>query len=98
MTRVDIIAEVSRCVNTERNSSYGEPEDNFRAIADFWNVYMSNRGEELNRPLTATDIAIMMSLLKIARIATGEAKMDNFIDLAGYAVCAGEVSSPKISE
>jgi len=37
----------------------------------------------------------MMSLLKIARIATGESNMDSFIDLAGYAVCAGEVSSVK---
>jgi len=93
LTRENIIAEVAKCVNIERNGAYGEPEDNFRAIAEFWNVYLNARGEALNPPLGPTDIAIMMSLLKIARIATGEAKIDNFVDLAGYAVCGGEVSS-----
>ena len=33
----------------------------------------------------------MMALLKVARIATGN-KEDNFIDLAGYAACAGEIA------
>jgi hypothetical protein len=35
----------------------------------------------------------MMALLKIARIATGEPKADNYVDLAGYAVCAGEIAT-----
>ena len=95
MNRDEIIAEVAKCVSIERNSSYGEPEDNFRAIADFWNVYLTSRGVEFKQPLTAVDIAIMMGLVKIGRIATGEGKLDNFIDLAGYAVCGGEVSRPK---
>ena len=33
----------------------------------------------------------MMALLKIARIAGGNAKADNWIDLAGYAACGGEL-------
>lgn len=36
------------------------------------------------------DVAIMMALLKIARIASGNYKVDSYIDLAGYAACAGE--------
>ena len=36
--------------------------------------------------------AMMMALLKVARIKTGKHKDDNFIDLAGYAACACEVS------
>ena len=95
MNRADIIAEVAKCVSVERNSSYGEPEDNFRAIAEFWNVYLTSRGVEMKQPLNPSDIAVMMGLVKIARIATGEAKIDNFVDLAGYAVCGGEVSSTK---
>jgi len=92
MKRAEIIAEVTKCVTAERNGAYGEPEDNFKAIADFWNVYLTARGVVAENELNATDIAIMMGLLKIARVATGEAKLDNFIDLAGYAVCGGEVS------
>ena len=34
--------------------------------------------------------AMMMALLKIARIAGGSGTRDSFIDLAGYAACGGE--------
>lgn len=37
------------------------------------------------------DVAAMMALLKIARIASGHAKADNWVDLAGYAACGGEI-------
>lgn len=39
---------------------------------------------------TAKDVAMMLALLKVARIHNGD-KMDSFIDLAGYAACAGEI-------
>jgi len=93
LIREEILAEVAKCVNIERNSSYGEPKENFSAIADFWNTYLMSKGETLKNPLNATDVSILMSLLKVARIATGDAKIDNFIDLAGYAVCGGEVAT-----
>ena len=40
--------------------------------------------------IDATDVAMMMALLKIARIAGGAGTRDSFIDLAGYAACGGE--------
>ena len=39
-----------------------------------------------------------IALLKIARIASGHAKMDNWIDLAGYAACGGELESAEPDE
>ena len=39
------------------------------------------------------DVAVMMGLLKIARIKTGNGITDSFIDLAGYAACAGELAT-----
>lgn len=42
--------------------------------------------------ISAKDVAVMMSLLKIARIATGSSP-DSFVDLAGYAACAGEIAT-----
>lgn len=42
--------------------------------------------------INAKDVATMMGLLKVARIATGY-KEDNFVDLAGYAACAGEIAA-----
>ena len=35
---------------------------------------------------------MMMALLKIARIASGN-NPDSFVDLAGYAACGGEIAN-----
>lgn len=56
-----------------------------------WSVYLCARGME--HPLSAADVGAMMALFKLGRIATGGDKADNFIDLAGYAACAGEIST-----
>lgn len=89
MTRADILKAAERCVCTDRNQQYGEPEDNFRTISMLWSVYLCARGME--QPLGAADVGAMMALFKLGRIATGGNKADNFIDLAGYAACAGEI-------
>ena len=38
------------------------------------------------------DVAMMMALLKIARIQSGTGTDDSFVDLAGYAACGGEIA------
>lgn len=91
MTRSEILKAAERCVCTDRNQQYGEPEDNFRTISMLWSVYLCARGME--QPLGAADVGAMMALFKLGRIATGGDKADNFIDLAGYAACAGEIST-----
>lgn len=91
MKRAEILHEAERCVCTDRNQQYGEPEDNFRIIATLWSVYLCARG--FDEPLGPADVGAMMALFKLGRIATGGDKADNFIDLAGYAACAGEIST-----
>ena len=91
MTRAEILKAAERCVCTDRNQQYGEPEDNFRIIAALWNVYLFGRGAKSQ--LKPADVGAMMALFKLGRIATGGDKADNFIDLAGYAACAGEIST-----
>ena len=86
ITRKSILAEAERCVCTDREQQYGGMENNFALIARLWREYL-----DTNKPITAHDVAIMMALLKIARIATGKPKSDNYIDLAGYCACAGEI-------
>ena len=39
------------------------------------------------------DVAALMALFKLARVATGHDKADNYIDCCGYAACAGELQS-----
>ena len=41
--------------------------------------------------LLPNDVAMMMALLKVARIKSGGGTVDSFVDLAGYAACGGEL-------
>ncbi|WP_130837539.1 DUF6378 domain-containing protein [Lachnoclostridium sp. Marseille-P6806] len=87
MTREEILNEAKKCVCTDRNEQYGEPEDNFKMIAALWNAYLKNIDL-----LDSQDVANMMILFKVARNATAldNPKPDNWIDIAGYAACGGE--------
>lgn len=91
MTRKEILDAALKCVNGDRDEQYGSPERSFDAIAKYWNVYLQECVEDGTVVLEASDVAAMMSLFKIARISTGQAKDDNWIDLAGYAACGGEI-------
>ena len=86
MTRKEILTEAEKCVCTDREQTYGNPENNFSKISDLWNAYKPCN-------ITAHDVGIMLGLLKIGRIASGQANADNYIDLAGYAACAGELAT-----
>lgn len=90
MTRDKILEQALHCVSGDREQDYGSPEQNFRTIALLWSVYIQRLGRGY---LEDRDVAAMLALLKIARIASGHAKADNWIDLAGYAACGGEIES-----
>jgi hypothetical protein len=87
MTRKEILETAAKCVVGDREEDYGSPEQNFDRIAAFWNIYLG--GGDIN----AKDVAAMLALLKIARVASGHAKSDNWVDLAGYAACGGEIEA-----
>ena len=87
MDRKEILNAAEKCVCGEREQDYGTPEDNFGLIALLWSVYTGHS-------LTSKDVAMMMCLLKIARIKSGKS-MDSFVDLAGYAACAGGIDANK---
>lgn len=89
MTREEILKAAEKCVCGDREQDYGRPEDNFQRIADLWNAYCGLTG--MVNGFEPKDVAAMMALVKIARIASGHAKADNWCDLAGYAACGGEL-------
>lgn len=89
MTRKEVLEMAEKCVCTDRNEQYGEPEDNFKAIADFWNVYLKHAKPD---ELSARDVANMMTLFKIARMSTGTPKEDNYVDAIGYLACGCEIA------
>ena len=95
MTRKEILDAAAECVCGQREQDYGTPENNFETIGLLWGVYLRAAHPELTKVMavnhiTSKDVAAMMGLLKVARIATGKS-VDSFVDLAGYAACGGEI-------
>ena len=87
-SRKSILEDAEKCVCGHREEDYGSPEDSFATIADLWTAYSGHL-------FTPVDVAMMMSLLKIARIGGGRGSEDSFVDLAGYAACGGEIWSKR---
>lgn len=88
MTRDEILEEARQEVTQDRAGTYGSPEDNFAVIGRLWSEYLRAR-YKVDIVVTGHDVAMMQIQLKIARVATGLHHDDNYVDIAGYAACAG---------
>jgi hypothetical protein len=88
----ELVTEAAhRAVARDRNAHYGEPADDFRCTAGLWQAYLDRivqtRGE---LRIETWDIAAMISLVKISRLAESPTSMDHWVDIAGYAACGWE--------
>ena len=90
-TREDILVQAKKCVCGDREEDYGSPENNFMTIAKLWTDYLHAEFKDFGFILGPGDVAAMMILLKVSRIASGNGKNDNWVDIAGYAACGGEL-------
>lgn len=84
--RKTILNLAELATNGDRDKKYGKPENNFAAIARLWNAYFNT--DQFN----AHDVAMMLALMKVARIRSGMTE-DSYVDLVGYAACAGEIAA-----
>lgn len=83
MLRRELLEKAIEITEGARQQHYGSPEDNFGNIADLWSVY-------LGKPLSKTDVAAMMILMKTARLMSDPTHDDSWIDIAGYAACGSQ--------
>jgi hypothetical protein len=84
VTRKEILDSAIQLTTADRQEQYGPPERNYAVTAQLWNAYAGTN-------LTPSDVCVMMALLKIGRIATGQSKDDNYVDCCGYIALAGEI-------
>ena len=87
MGRAAVLDTAKEYVTKDRAADHGDMEDNFLTIAAYWNTHL---GIDFIEP---QDVAVMMTLLKIARIRQNEKHLDNWIDGCGYMACGGEIVS-----
>lgn len=86
-----ICQRAGELVAGDRQSSHGDKMEGHANVAALWNAYLRGRQHE-RFALTPKDVALMMALLKVARTKTGAHNPDDYVDLAGYAGCAGEIA------
>lgn len=89
--RAEVLDKAKEIVTKDRQNQYGEAENNFQRIADMWSAYLQTK-------ITANDVSMMMTLLKIARIKGGNFKADSFIDACGYVACGYQISMKEQEE
>jgi hypothetical protein len=82
-----ILKEAHEIIYGDREKTYGHPSKNLKAIAEMWNLYLVANGvaEKDGGILVAQDVAVMMILLKAARLANDPDHRDSIVDIAGYA-------------
>jgi hypothetical protein len=97
--RGEILVETAKIIDGERNSSYGEPFDDFTTTAEFWQTYLQRtilrRGELVVKP---HDVAAMMNLLKTARLTWTPENEDHWKDAIGYSACGWECVTKETDE
>jgi hypothetical protein len=90
MKRAEILDTAKQYVTKDRDATHGDMEDNFDSIAELWQIYFNNEWD-----FTSTDVAVMMTLLKIARLKSNKSNPDNWVDACGYMACGGELAIRK---
>ena len=83
--RAEILRTAEEYVTKDRAATHGNMEDNFSTIAEYWSAHLSF-------DITSLDVAVMMTLVKIARIKNNPSHIDNYVDAAGYMACGGELA------
>jgi hypothetical protein len=97
--RAQVLLEAARCILTDRNGLYGEPEDNFSNIAPYQTSWLKPKLKE-GEVVDALDVALLTAGVKLGRLHTGKHVRDTWVDLVGYIACAfrvSELSRPKVA-
>lgn len=83
--RGEVLDIAKKTINGKRQDDYGNPENSFETIAKYWNVYLDKK---LKSKINKEDVAMMMSLFKIARLQNNVAHQDSMVDCCGYLALA----------
>lgn len=89
-TRETVLTTAEQLINGQRARDYGDASENFQRIANLW-------APILGVQVTATDVALCLTQLKVARLITSPAHKDSWIDACGYLALGGEIANKEQS-
>lgn len=75
---MSVLDTAKEIIYGDREKTYGHPSKNLQVIADFWGTYLETR-------ISPEDVAVMMILLKAARLRNDITHADSVVDICGYA-------------
>ena len=79
-----LLSEAKAIINGPRQDDYGSAYDSFKAVSEMWSAFMGV-------PIAPHQVAIMLALLKAARLRNGPHR-DSFLDASAYFALAYEVA------
>ncbi|CAB4178065.1 hypothetical protein UFOVP1009_30 [uncultured Caudovirales phage] len=90
LNRKGVLESALSITSGERLEEYGVPSESFSKIAGLWSEYLGVH-------ISSEDVALMMTLMKVARHRRGTlVKFDTLVDIAGYARCASVLSGHEV--
>lgn len=81
--------------DTGKHTEHGVPERTFARLGEIWTLFLSMRHAP-HAPISGSEAAIMLALLKITRATMGTPTRDHYVDAANYIALAGEDAMSEI--
>ena len=85
---LDVLEEAKDLIYGQRADDYGDAQSNFQRMADLVNPII----RKADGNLTATDMALVMIQVKIARLQESPDHEDSWVDIAGYAALGAQIA------
>lgn len=95
MKASEMLEHAAALVGGQRAQDYGDKTINHQRIADLWNAWL-HESRVSNGPsgdITAYDVAMMMLMVKVARLMHSPGHQDSHVDIAGYAAILEEIAT-----
>ena len=88
MKALEVLEEAIALIHGQRADDYGDAQLSFQRMADLVNPII----KKADGNLTATDMALVMIQVKIARLQETPDHEDSWIDIAGYAALGAQIA------
>jgi hypothetical protein len=83
--RADILRRAEALITGDREADYGPPAESFARAAALWSAY-------LGQHVTARQVCVCMTLLKITRLAHQPGHEDSTLDAIAYLALSHEMT------
>lgn len=79
---IPFLQQAHNLIHGQRAVDYGSASQNFAQIAALWSALLATK---LTKPITPSEVAMLMQQLKMARLVHQPGHQDSLLDNAGYA-------------